>query len=370
MKIYKNINVYDATQERLKFIFEEFEYIYLSFSGGKDSGLLLNLVIDFMKKNKINKKIGLYHADMECRFNQTNDYVDRVFNEFQDYIIPYWICAEVLYENSFSSNQLFWYPWEEEKKDLWVREMPKYSYIINHNQNTLPFMIKKMDYTKSYQGFAKFYQDISKDKKVACLVGLRAGESLERYRAVTKNPGYKNVLWSTKRKYEYSFYPIYDWTTADLWLANFKYNFDYNKIYDYFTYLGIPFDLQRVAQPFSLKAKKNFNIYQVVDSVLWDKFLKRIDGINSNSDGILNKPNQYLTYKDYSIFLFNTLSKESQIIFNKRIGPKKESFQEDEEFYKRLCRTILNNGIEGEYFKQNKKEITNLKQKTIDKWSN
>ena len=47
MKKYLDINVYEATQARLKYIFEHFENIYVSFSGGKDSGLLLNLVLDY-----------------------------------------------------------------------------------------------------------------------------------------------------------------------------------------------------------------------------------------------------------------------------------------------------------------------------------
>ena len=42
-------NVYEALQERLHFLFREFENIFLSFSGGKDSGLLLNLLLDFRK---------------------------------------------------------------------------------------------------------------------------------------------------------------------------------------------------------------------------------------------------------------------------------------------------------------------------------
>lgn len=53
---YSQQNVYDALQERLKFIFEEFDNIYISFSGGKDSGLLLNLVLDFQKKYYPSKK--------------------------------------------------------------------------------------------------------------------------------------------------------------------------------------------------------------------------------------------------------------------------------------------------------------------------
>ena len=47
---YETQNVYEATQQRLKYIFEEFDNIYLSFSGGKDSGLLLNMMLDFQKK--------------------------------------------------------------------------------------------------------------------------------------------------------------------------------------------------------------------------------------------------------------------------------------------------------------------------------
>ena len=51
-------NVYELAQERLKVIFSEFDNIYVSFSGGKDSGLLLNLVLDNAKKNNNKKKEG------------------------------------------------------------------------------------------------------------------------------------------------------------------------------------------------------------------------------------------------------------------------------------------------------------------------
>jgi len=37
-------------------MFENFERIYLSFSGGKDSGAMLNITLDYMRKNNINRK--------------------------------------------------------------------------------------------------------------------------------------------------------------------------------------------------------------------------------------------------------------------------------------------------------------------------
>lgn len=47
---YMAMDVYTAFLKRMEFIFREFENIYVSFSGGKDSGLLLNLVLDYQKK--------------------------------------------------------------------------------------------------------------------------------------------------------------------------------------------------------------------------------------------------------------------------------------------------------------------------------
>ena len=51
------INVYEATKQRLKIIFEEFDNIYISFSGGKDSGLLLNLCLQYMRGMELLKKL-------------------------------------------------------------------------------------------------------------------------------------------------------------------------------------------------------------------------------------------------------------------------------------------------------------------------
>lgn len=58
---YLEQDVYEALKGRLKLIFEEFDNIYVSFSGGKDSGLLLNLTLEFQKVYYPNKKIGVFH---------------------------------------------------------------------------------------------------------------------------------------------------------------------------------------------------------------------------------------------------------------------------------------------------------------------
>ena len=66
IKRYLDLNVYEALLERFHFIFQEFDSIYISFSGGKDSGLLLYLLLDFRDRNYPDKTIGVFHQDFEA----------------------------------------------------------------------------------------------------------------------------------------------------------------------------------------------------------------------------------------------------------------------------------------------------------------
>ena len=76
-KIAGTKNVYELAQERLKVIFNEFDNIYVSFSGGKDSGVLLNMCIDYIRKNNLKVRLGVFHMDYEIQYKMTIDYVAR-----------------------------------------------------------------------------------------------------------------------------------------------------------------------------------------------------------------------------------------------------------------------------------------------------
>ena len=67
-KIAGTKNVYELAQERLKVIFNEFDNIYVSFSGGKDSGVLLNMCIDYIRKNNLKVRLGVFHMDYKKIF--------------------------------------------------------------------------------------------------------------------------------------------------------------------------------------------------------------------------------------------------------------------------------------------------------------
>lgn len=62
-------NVYQLAQERLDIIFKEFDNVYVSFSGGKDSGVLLNMCIDYIRSHKLNRLCMIYTIKQESVSN-------------------------------------------------------------------------------------------------------------------------------------------------------------------------------------------------------------------------------------------------------------------------------------------------------------
>ena len=107
MKKYLNTNVYQNLLKRLNFIFQQFDNIYVSFSGGKDSGLLLNLVLDFQKKYYPNRKIGVFHQDFEAQYTLTVEYVERTFERIKNDVEPYWVCLPMATRTAVTNYKMF-----------------------------------------------------------------------------------------------------------------------------------------------------------------------------------------------------------------------------------------------------------------------
>lgn len=282
MKKYLEKNVYEALQDRLKFIFDNFDNIYVSFSGGKDSGLLLIMVLSYKRRNKIAKKIGVFHQDFEAQYQTTTDFVSRMFeNNLRD-IEPYWVCLPMGSRCAVSNYQMYWYPWDPDKEELWVRPMPKMPYIINMDNNPFDFYRYKMVQEDLYAEFGEWYSRQKKGKTI-CLLGIRADESLNRYRAYANDR--KTIMqgnqWTTKMGENWwNAYPIYDWTTKDVWIANGKFDYDYNRIYDLFWKAGLSISQMRVASPYHESAKESLNLYRVLEPATWVRVVSRVQGAN------------------------------------------------------------------------------------------
>lgn len=302
-KKYNKQNVYNATLDRIKYLFDNYDNVVVAFSGGKDSSACLWICYDYAKKNNLLHKLAMYHLDYEAQYQMTTDFVEQTFCSLSN-IRKYWLCLPVKAQCSCSMQGGVWTPWSKDCELLWVRKMPTYDYVINEGNCEFPF--SELDY-KVQQNFSNWYT--KKYGKTAFVIGIRADESLGRYRAITNDS--KEQSWICG----FNAYPIYDWTTEDVWIYHGKYNKPYNHLYDLYYYAGLELSSMRVASPFNSYHKSLLRLYKVIDPNNWGKMVNRVNGVNFysmyGSTSVLGyrnitKPNHF-SWQEYCNFLLNTL---------------------------------------------------------------
>ena len=325
-------NVYELIQKRLKFIFDEFDNIYVSFSGGKDSGVLLNLCIDYIRKHNLNRKIGVFHMDYEAQYKMTTDYVEETFRQNLDILEIYHVCVPFKVVTCASMYQQFWRPWDEEMHANWVRPMPKNCY----KKEDFPFYNDEMwDYNFQVE-FGRWYHKKKDAVRTACLVGIRTQESLDRWRTIYSNNRlftYHNLKWSRRIGYDlFNLYPIYDWRTEDIWVAYARFKWPFNQLYELYYKAGVPLDKQRVASPFLSTAQETLKLYKAIDPNTWGRMLGRVNGVNFT--GIyggtramgwqsIKLPKGY-TWREYMYFLLETLPEDMKNAYLEKLRVSRE----------------------------------------------
>lgn len=316
VKGYCNIDVYKAVQKRFDYLFSEFDNIYVSFSGGKDSGVLLNLILDFKRRYYPDRRIGVFHQDFEAQYTVTTEYITETFKSLEGECDLYWVCLPMATRTALSSYEMYWYPWDDCKEELWVRKRPDYPYVISMEKpfNHYHYRMHQEDLAKQ---FGRFYKEEHGNKKTVCLLGIRADESLQRYSGIiNKKYGYKGECWISKQfKDVWCASPIYDWSNQDVWVANYRFNYNYNKLYDLYYKAGLKIDQMRVASPFNDYSKDSLNLYRVIDSEIWTKLVGRVQGANFGAIYGKTKAMGYRsiklpeghTWQSYTKFLLDTL---------------------------------------------------------------
>lgn len=366
-KKYLDINVLEASRERIRKVFDSFERYYISFSGGKDSTVMTHLVLDEAKKRGV--KVGLLIIDLEAQYEHTISHIREMVNEYKEHIELHWFCGELLLRNAVSDFQPKWVCWGEEDKAIWVREKPKEQSDLSQYD----FYVPKMEFEELMVLFGKWY---SQDKLTAGFIGIRSDESLHRYRAIVsekKNLTFNGYKWTTKLTNTlFNVYPIYDWRTEDIWIFHSKNkHLSHNKIYDMMTMAGVKFSNQRLCQPFGDDQKKGLWLYHILENETWYKLLNRVSGVNSgtlyiqergniNGYNDITKPDNH-TWESYVNYLLKSLPIKMQHHYKERfkkfiVGWKKRGYAKipDEAphdlevkcwapSWKRMARCILRN---------------------------
>ncbi len=261
-------DVYTAALDRIRHSYEIFDHIAVSFSGGKDSTATLHAVLDVATElGRLPLEVVFF--DEECVAPETLAYCERV--AARDDVDFRWIAVPIEHRNGCSRKEPAWWPFDPDKRDLWVREPPPQAEL------TLPGFDRHG--MPESNGFV-FHDRLRAGQQVGFCLGIRASESFTRYMSVAgRSAEYDNYIAPDPfAPGVYRVRPIYDMSVFDVWTAPAKFDWDYNRAYDIMDKLGISPNLQRVAPPYGEQPMQSLFMWQQGWPEIWDKMSMRVAG--------------------------------------------------------------------------------------------
>lgn len=324
-KKYLKTNVYQESLKRIESAILNHDDYYVSFSGGKDSGVLFHLVLEVAKKlNRLPVKVVF--SDLEVIFKETERYVKSIMDMPE--VDPYWLCLEELDDNATSVFQRYFKIWGE--SEPWSRDMPSHSYVINkHNipEWLKPYYVDNKVNEWTITKFGEALCDKLSIDNIVNFIGMRTDESYGRLMNVR---AMKNRNKINNHTYQYAHtcartwicLPIYDWSVSDVWHYYSKKKLDYNKVYDSMHRMGVPAHAQRTCSAFGEEQKKTLYQWCVIEPETWERMVNRVSGANfgkiynhTNLNSMRIKKPDSITWKEYTYLLLKSLPTEARELF-------------------------------------------------------
>lgn len=248
-----NISVVEAAERRILEAFNNNKLIALSFSGGKDSICMSDIVIKTMQKYGIPfSRLIVIFFDEEAIYPDVEDIVKDWRSRFLSLGARfYWFCLPIKHYNccnKLASDESF-VCWEPGKESVWVRPMPKFA-IRNHKDF-------RMGMTYQYFGEKIF-------KNIPQMVGLRMAESIQRRTAI-----------SLKTEKSTFIYPLYDWKDSDIWLYVKLHGLQIPMTYIYLYKVGVALNKLRISQFFSIDTIKTLPKVLEFYPDLYERIIRR-----------------------------------------------------------------------------------------------
>lgn len=274
------IDVLAAARGRIADALSACERAYVSFSGGKDSSVMLDLVAEEARKR--NRRIGVLFIDLEGQYKLTIDYIAETLTRHADVADPYWVALPLNLRNAVSQYDPHWTCWDPGRRSDWIRTPPDEAIV---DESLFPFFRRGMEFEDFVPQFGEWY---SRGERTVCFVGIRTQESLNRWRTIAS--GTKKRLrrwpWTTKvpkTSKLYNAYPIYDWRTEDIWTYHAKTGMPANGVYDLMHRAGLTIHQARICQPYGDDQRKGLWLFHLLEPATWARVVARVNGANQGA---------------------------------------------------------------------------------------
>lgn len=391
-KIGLGIDVVTAARQRIAWVFETFPRVCVSFSGGKDSSVMLHLVAEEARRR--GRTFGLLIIDLEAQYALTVAHIAEMARTYQGLVELYWVALPLSLRNAVSMTEPRWQCWDPSQRDRWVRE-PAGGSIAD--PSAFPFFRAGMEFEEFVAAFGHWF---ARGQLCASLVGIRSDESLNRWRTIaghgTKLEGRRWTNWQSRTLW--NVYPIYDWRTEDLWTYVARTGAAYNALYDRMFEAGLTIHQMRICQPYGDDQRKGLWLYHLIEPQTWGKVVARVAGANSGalyaqeSGNILgrltiSKPEGH-TWQSFAALLLTTMPPKSRDHYENKIAqflawyrdrgypdgipeeaPADEEAHKRTPSWRRVCKALLRNDywMKGLSFTQTKSEAYGRYLKTMKK---
>lgn len=328
---YKDDDVLTAARKRIAAIYDDFERVVVSVSSGKDSTVLYHLALD--EAGRRGRRLPLFFLDQEAEYQSSVDLMATMMRD--ERVEPLWFQVPLRMTNATSHRELFLYAWGP--GETWMRDKDP---VAIHGAPGAP--------DRFYDFFS--WQEAAATVDTAWLVGLRSKESLNRFRAATSHAGHRDWTWTTKTASTRSVraYPLYDWTSGDIWKFIANRGVAYNRHYDrMFARYGPNLSRMRVSNLIHEKSFRCLVDLHEFEPATYERLLARLGGVHAaalygREDQVYDAralPRRFDSWRAYRDYLLAT----TPTVYAARFRDRFERQPHDEEIHRAQVKQILIN---------------------------
>ena len=264
-RMFLDMSCVDAARARIRHVYDVFDTVCLQFSGGRDSTACLYLMKEVHEERGLGP-VKCIFRDEEMLSPSVEEYVTNVSN--YDWVDMEWYClpqGQELWVLGGRQYVMLWSKLRESEGRLY-RPFPEGSIRAEHFG---------LDPTKAIPRGIDEYTMQGKKGSTAFVTGIRANESMIRYRTVTQklHENYINRPFKLPKSIPLRFAKvIYDWTADDvLKFITEEHGADYCKYYDYAAMGGAN---QRVGIPLHSVASRRINDVIRTEPEFYDRLVE------------------------------------------------------------------------------------------------